>query len=287
MYYDSLLAGVKAGLCSRADVDAALVNTFRLRFQLGLFDPVEDQPYWRVPPTEVATAAANATNALAALSSMILLKNTGNTLPLKAGRHVAVIGPHGSSSSALAWNYLGQLCPDDSTRCVTKVSAAISKANTGGVTSVAAGCAISGTNTSGFAAAVAAAQAADTIVLMLGIDSSVEDESRDRTSIDLPAIQHQLVTRILAVSGNKPVVIVLINGGMVAVAEEVAAPGVGAIVGAGYPGVIGADAIAATLFGDNDHCCGKLPYTVYFANYSSEIKMSDMEMDGPVGRTYR
>ena len=30
------------------DVDRALFNTLRLRFELGLFDPTADQPYWKL-----------------------------------------------------------------------------------------------------------------------------------------------------------------------------------------------------------------------------------------------
>lgn len=38
-----------------ADVDKALYNTLKLRFELGLFDPIEDQPYWHVSPESVGT----------------------------------------------------------------------------------------------------------------------------------------------------------------------------------------------------------------------------------------
>jgi hypothetical protein len=30
------------------DVDRALFNTLRVRFELGLFDPTADQPYWKL-----------------------------------------------------------------------------------------------------------------------------------------------------------------------------------------------------------------------------------------------
>ena len=33
-----------AGLCNMSDVDKALEHTLGLRFELGLFDPIEDQP---------------------------------------------------------------------------------------------------------------------------------------------------------------------------------------------------------------------------------------------------
>jgi hypothetical protein len=48
VYHDALLQGVQQNHCSMDDVDAALFNTLKLRFELGLFDPIEDQPYWQV-----------------------------------------------------------------------------------------------------------------------------------------------------------------------------------------------------------------------------------------------
>lgn len=53
---------------------------------------------------------------------------------------------------------------------------------------------------------------------MLGIDESVEAESHDRTSIDLPGCQHNLSAAVLAL--GKPTVIVLLNGGMLAIEPE-------------------------------------------------------------------
>ena len=58
--------------------------------------------------------------------------------------------------------------------------AAITAANTGGSTTYTAGCAITGTDSSGIAAAVAAAKAADLVVLGLGITQAVESESHAR-----------------------------------------------------------------------------------------------------------
>jgi hypothetical protein len=73
-YHDGLLAGVAAGYCTQADVNAALTNTFTLRFQLGLFDPAESQPFWHVPTSAIATQASQDLNLLATLSSLVLLQ---------------------------------------------------------------------------------------------------------------------------------------------------------------------------------------------------------------------
>jgi hypothetical protein len=72
------------------------------------------------------------------------------------------------------------------------------------------------------------------------------------------------------------------NGGSVDVSAEVAT--VDAIVEAGYPGVLGGTVIAQTLFGDNEHVGGKLPYTLYPADFVNQIPMSEMELDVGVGR---
>jgi len=45
VYWDHLNAAVAAGLCSTDDVNEALTHTLTLRFQLGLFDPIDNQPY--------------------------------------------------------------------------------------------------------------------------------------------------------------------------------------------------------------------------------------------------
>jgi len=286
-YHDGLMDAVAQGLCSRADVDAALYRTMMVRMQLGLFDapdPVTN-PYWSVPLTAVDTQDSQDLNLLATLSSMVLLKHDGATLPFAKGRSIAVIGPHANASAALVGNYLGQLCADNTLNCVVSPFLALQAANAGGSVSMAAGCAINSTDRSGFAAAVALAQSADFVVLALGIDGNVEGEGHDRVSIDLPQIQHDLAAAIAAV--GKPTAVVLVHGGSIDVSAERDNAAIGAIVDSFYAGTRGAEAIAATLLGDNDHCCGKMAFTTYFANYTSQIKMSEMELDVGVGRGYR
>lgn len=282
LYHDYLLKAIQGGSCSRKDVDAALQHTLGLRFKLGLFDGTSS-PYWKVPMSIVGEQE-NLVR-LATLESMVLLSNQQNALPFKLGSKLAVVGPHGKAKSALVGNYLGQLCPDDTTHCVKTPLEAITALNAGGSTTYAAGCPLTKDDESGFPDAVAAARVADVIVLVLGIDESVEKESHDRTSIDLPDVQHKLAAQVLAL--GKPTAIVLVNGGMVAVQQEAAIQGPVAILEAFYPGMFGADAIAATIFGKNDHLGGKLPITVYNASYINEIKMSEMNLNVGIGRTYK
>jgi len=82
----------------------------------------------------------------------------------------------------------------------------------------------------------------------------------DRTEIELPAVQQQLLEAVAAT--GKPVIVVMLNGSALAMrwASEHAA----AVLEAWYPGEEGGNAIAATLAGDNDPA-GRLPVTFYAA----------------------
>ena len=256
------------------------------------FKTLQGAPYWSVPLTALNTTAAQGVVWTSTLSSLVLLKNDGRTLPLALGRKVAVIGPHGRDTMSLVSNYIGQICPVEThignTTCLRSVYSAIALANNaaGGSTTFAPGMANLTTNdTSPFAAAVALARASDAVVLVLGIDGTIENEMLDRTSISLPGAQHALAAAIAAV--GVPVALVLLHGGVVDVSPEVVNAGIGAIVSAGYPGTRGGDAVAATLFGQNDHLGGKTGATWYYTNYTTSIAMSEMEMDVGVGRGYR
>ncbi len=137
-------------------------------------------------------------------------------------------------------------------------------------------------------AAVAAARQADAVVLFLGLTANLEGEEMrvqipgfrggDRTSIDLPAPQQQLLEKVVAV--GKPTVLVLLSGSALAV--NWAQQNVPAIVEAWYPGQAGGSAIADVLFGDYNPA-GRLPVTFY----KSVSDLPPFEDYATKGRTYR
>jgi beta-glucosidase len=116
--------------------------------------------------------------------------------------------------------------------------------------------------------AVSAANNADVVVAVLGITSDLEGEEMpvnedgfkggDRTSIDLPKPEEQLLEAVTAT--GKPVVLVLANGSALAV--NWANQHVNAILESWYAGEEGGAAIAETLSGKNDPA-GRLPVTFY------------------------
>ena len=136
--------------------------------------------------------------------------------------------------------------------------------------------------------AVAAAKQSDVIIACVGLAPMLEGEEMpvklagfsggDRTSIDLPDTQEELL-KALAATG-KPLIVVLQNGSALAVnwAQDHA----NAILEAWYPGEEGGTAIAETLAGDNDPA-GRLPLTFY----SSLNQVPPFEDYAMQGRTYR
>jgi len=144
------------------------------------------------------------------------------------------------------------------------------------------GCSISGNDTSMIAEAVSNAAEADVAIVFLGIDNSIEAEGQDRYDITLPGVQTELIQQIMAVQKNT--IVVLINGGAVAI--EWIVENVPGIIEAFYPGENGAQAIAEVLFGIYNPG-GKMPYTIYPADYVNQISLEDMHMQPYPGRTYR
>lgn len=136
--------------------------------------------------------------------------------------------------------------------------------------------------------AVQLAKASDVTVLVLGLNERLEGEEMsvnvegfsrgDRTSLDLPKAQQDLVKAIVAT--GKPVVLVLLNGSALSI--NWANEHIPAIISAGYPGQEGGNAIADVLFGDYNPA-GRLPVTYY----KSVDQLPDFEDYNMANRTYR
>ena len=106
----------------------------------------------------------------------------------------------------------------------------------------------------GFAEAVAAATAADQVVLALGETREMSGEAASRSSLDLPGQQQELIDAIKA--SGKPFVVVLFNGRPLTLSDVAASSS--AILEAWFPGVEAGNAVADVLFGKVNPG-GKLP----------------------------
>jgi beta-glucosidase len=107
--YRALVAAVKQGLVSEAEIDRAVKRLFEARFRLGMFDPPEMVPYSKIPFSENDSPEHRRLALDAARESIVLLKNENNTLPLKKDiKSIAVIGPNADNVQVLLGNYNGQ-----------------------------------------------------------------------------------------------------------------------------------------------------------------------------------
>jgi len=156
--------------------------------------------------------------------------------------------------------------------------------------------------------AIAAAKKSDAVILFMGLSPRLEGEEMDvevegfkggdRTSLDLPHIQEELIKKITAL--GKPTVLVLLNGSAVSINWE--NENIPAIIESWYGGEEAGDAIADVLFGDYNPA-GRLPVTFYksveqlpdFKDYNMRSGNASYVMGNSVvsyrsktlGRTYR
>ena len=97
-YREPVKGALKKGLLTEADIDRALRGVFRVMIRLGLLDPPERVPYAAIGKETTDPWLTDKHKALALLAtqkSIVLLKNSANTLPLdkKSLKSIAVVGP--------------------------------------------------------------------------------------------------------------------------------------------------------------------------------------------------
>ena len=248
------------GRISMSRIDDAVRRILRVKFRAGLFDhPFVDQAK-ATDPASFVTADDRAAARAAASKSMVLLKNDGPVLPLDPSKKVAVIGPLGNDQHDMLGPWWGQGRDADAVSVFDGIKAQNPN------TTFTQGCTILDKDPpdltpadecgsdAGFPAAVAAANAADQVVLALGESRGQSGEAAARSEIDLPGKQQELIDAIKAT--GKPFVVVLFNGRPLTLTKvDASSP---AILEAWFPGVEAGNAVADVLFGKTNPG-GKLP----------------------------
>jgi len=105
--YGKLPAAVQNRLLTMEDMDRAVKRLFDARFRLGMFDPEESVPYSKIALSENDTPEHRELALMAALKSIVLLKNDRGILPLKNAKTIAVVGPTANHKEVLLGNYSG------------------------------------------------------------------------------------------------------------------------------------------------------------------------------------
>ena len=232
---------VRQGKVSMTVVDTAVRRVLSVKKALGLFEnPYRSMDLAR-ETADIRTAATVALARESGRKSMILLKNDGNLLPLSKQARVALIGPSVSDQADLPGPW--SVFPDVSA-CVT-IEAGF-RSVLGDNLTVTRGSDYEAPLDGGIDAAVAAAKAADVVVLVVGESSGMSGEAQSRVEIVVPPAQMALAEAVAAT--GKPVVVVLRHGRALALDGAVkAAP---AILATWFLGSETGNSIADVVFGD-------------------------------------
>ncbi|MDE2436456.1 MAG: glycoside hydrolase family 3 C-terminal domain-containing protein [Sphingomonadales bacterium] len=207
LYYTYLPGLVRDGLVPEAVLDQSVRRVLSAKAALGLFD----NPLRRIDTKrEAASMRRPASLALAreaASKSVVLLKNEGGLLPLpRAGKRIALIGPHAGQNDLIGpWAPFG-----DDAKCVSFETGIRTAMGDPKALSVVRGCEIDKPIAGGIDAAVAAARAADVVLLAVGEGQFMSGESQSRSSVTLPQVQRDLAEAVAAT--GTPVVVLLRNG---------------------------------------------------------------------------
>jgi beta-glucosidase len=238
-YFGSALrSAVSSGAVSTARLNSMASHVLSEMFAFGLFDkPAAGSP------TETATNATDQAEATAlAEEGTVLLKNSGNVLPLgSSDSSIAVIGADASSSAQTAG---GGSAGVKSSGTVSPLQAIKAGAPNG----------VTVRYNSGSSDSSAAALAASSSVAVV-FASYPESEGGDLTSIDLGSSQDSMIS---AVAAANPRTIVVLNTGSAVTMPWLSS--VAGVVEAWYPGQEDGAAITSVLFGNSDPS-GHLPVT--------------------------
>ena len=287
--YIYMMKAYEKGLVTEAQIRRSAVRLFTCRYMLGLMEGSEYDavPYEAVEcPTHLAAAAE------ASRKACVLLKNDG-MLPLDAKKlnTLGVIGPNANSRAALIGNYHGT-----SSRYITVLEGLQDALGDDVRVLYSQGSHLFINRDENLAQpddriseALTVAERSDAVVLVLGLDETLEGEegdtgnaaaSGDKADLLLPESQRRLMDAVLTV--GKPTVIVLMAGS--AIDLGAGADRAGAVLLTWYPGARGGRAVADILLGRVSPS-GKLPVTFYRNEQLAKLpEFTDYAMRG---RTYR
>lgn len=256
---------LKEGKVTQAEIDQACRRVLEAKYKLGLFaDPYKYCDVNRAKK-EIYTAENRAVARKIASESFVLLKNANNTLPLKKGGTIAVVGPLANTRSNMPGTWSVAV---DLTKPATVVEGIQEVAGSNARVVYAKGSHLindakyeqnatmfgrtlhrdqeTRSNEEMLQEALQISKDADVIVAALGESSEMSGESSSRTEIGIPDVQKELLRELLKT--GKPVVLVLFTGRPLTLTWE--NENVPAILNVWFGGSEAAHAIGDVLFGD-------------------------------------
>ena len=276
--YRFIPEAVQKGLLDEADVDRSLVRLISERIRLG--EMVHYTAPWDYLDDEIVEGTEHrALSRKMAEESIVLLQNKNDILPLKPDAKVVLVGPNASDREMMWGNY--NPIPMQTVTLSLGLQARIPDLVT------IKGCGIVGEKEN-VKKILKQLKDKDIVIFAGGISPLYEGEEMDvdapgfrggdRTSIELPAVQRELI-KALHEAGKKVILVNFSGSAMGLVPETETCE---AIVQAWYPGEEGGAVLADILYGDVVPS-GKLPLTFY----QNVEQLPDFEDYNMKGRTYR
>ena len=247
---------IREGKLSMKSVDRMVTDVLRVKFELGLFD----SPYVEDAKRADKVVGADLHRDFVLdmqQQSLVLLKNENKTLPLDKHhlKKILVTGPLAKETNYMISRYGPQALEN-----ITVYDGICNYVGNEVEVVYAQGCATRDANwpdseivpvpmtaeeKQGIAEAVKQAVDCDVIIAVLGEDETCSGESKSRTGLGFPGRQQELLEALHAT--GKPVVLVLVNGQPLTI--NWADRNIPAILETWFPGQLGGEAIANTLFG--------------------------------------
>lgn len=247
---------IREGKLSMKSVDRMVTDVLRVKFELGLFD----SPYVEDVKQADKVVGANLHRDFVLdmqQQSLVLLKNENKTLPLDKHhlKKILVTGPLAKETNYMISRYGPQALEN-----ITVYDGICNYVGNEVEVAYAQGCTTRDANwpdseivpvpmtvdeKQGIAEAVKQAADCDVIIAVLGEDETCTGESKSRTGLGFPGRQQELLEALHAT--GKPVVLVLVNGQPLTI--NWADRNIPAILETWFPGQLGGEAIANTLFG--------------------------------------
>lgn len=228
---------VKEGKVSEKEIDRAVRNILKLKFELGLFENpyVDESASAKVDYAPEHLEAAKQT----AIESAILLQNKGNVLPLDKARTILVTGPLADApyEQMGTWAFDGQkehsVTPLEALReeydVIWEPGLKYSRDK----------------NTASFAKVRNAAARADAAVVFVGEEAILSGEAHSLSNLNLQGAQSELIAEVA--KAGKPVVAVVIAGRPLTIERDLA--NCDAMLYSFHPGTMGGPALADLIKG--------------------------------------